>query len=180
MVLLQKPTMTSQRREQAAIWRVRKGLYPSVGAVRQKGTSVIIEDIVFPLAHFAQGIQELQGLFQEHHYDDAIIFGHAKEGNIHFVITQGFQSQDEIQRYQHFMNDLVKLVLQYDGALKAEHGTGRNMAPFVEAEWGGVALQLMQELKVLFDPHNCLNPGVIINSDPKAHLKDLKRLPIVG
>ena len=116
----------------------------------------------------------------KHDYDNAIIFGHAKDGNLHFVITQGFNDQAAVDQYAHFIDDVVELVVnRYDGALKAEHGTGRNMAPFVETEWGSEGYEIMRRLKELADPHSLLNPGVIINSDPRAHLENLKRIPTI-
>ncbi|MEO8168720.1 MAG: FAD-linked oxidase C-terminal domain-containing protein, partial [bacterium] len=164
--------------EFAKLWNIRKGLFPSVGAMRKTGTSVIIEDIVFPLERLAEGTTELQQLFVRHGYRDAIIFGHALESNLHFVFSQDFNSADEVKRYRLFMDDVTTMVVKkYDGALKAEHGTGRNMAPFVELEWGSEAYGLMKEIKHIFDPHNLLNPDVIINADPLAHVKNLKPLP---
>lgn len=171
---------TEDAKKQALLWKVRKGMFPSVGAVRAQGTTVILEDVAFPVAQMATAITDLQTLFTKYNYDNAIIFGHAKDGNIHFVVTQTFNEAKEISRYEAFMNDVVDLVVKkYDGALKAEHGTGRNMAPFVEAEWGGDAYQIMHELKQLTDPLLLLNPGVIINEDKQAHLKNLKKLPVV-
>ncbi len=171
---------TSDSGEQALLWKVRQGMLPSVGAVRKSGTSAIIEDVAFPVDRLADAAVDLTALFRKHGYEDAIIFGHAKDGNLHFVISQSFSGSTEIDRYAHFMNDLVELVVQrYDGALKAEHGTGRNMAPFVETEWGGEALAIMRRLKALIDPEDLLNPGVIVNPDPHAHLRNLKDLPPV-
>lgn len=164
----------------AALWRVREGMYPSVGAVRKSGTTVIIEDVAFPVTELAQAAVDLNALFAKHGYDEGIIFGHAKDGNLHFVITQSFNDAASIKQYEGFIDDLVHLVVdKYDGALKAEHGTGRNMAPFVEAEWGGEALEIMRCTKALADLAGILNPGVILNSDARAHLTDLKRLPSV-
>src|SRR5271167_1731128 len=166
--------------EQALLWKIRSGMFPSVGSVRKSGTTVIIEDVAFPVEHLADAAQELTGLFGKHHYDDGIIFGHAKDGNLHFVITQSFNNQKVIDQYARFIDDVVELVVErYDGALKAEHGTGRNMAPFVETEWGSDGYEIMQRLKRLADPHNLLNPGVIINPDRQAHLANLKQLPSV-
>ena len=165
---------------QAALWKIRAGMFPSVGSVRKSGTTVIIEDVAFPIEHLAPAAQELNGLFGRHGYNNAIIFGHAKDGNLHFVITQSFNDQRAIDQYSRFIDDVVELVVnRFDGALKAEHGTGRNMAPFVETEWGAEAYQIMRQLKSLADPTGLLNPGVIINSDPHAHLHDLKQLPTV-
>ncbi|PKN31598.1 MAG: 4Fe-4S ferredoxin, partial [Deltaproteobacteria bacterium HGW-Deltaproteobacteria-20] len=159
-------------------WKVRKGTFPSVGAMRRTGTTVIIEDVAFPIERLADATLELQGLLNKYGYSEAIIFGHALEGNLHFVFTQDFGDPKEIERYSKLMDDVATMVVdKYDGSLKAEHGTGRNMAPFVEMEWGQDAYRLMQDVKRIFDPLTLLNPGVILNPDPKAHLKDLKPLP---
>lgn len=178
--LLHEPVFTDDPFEREQLWCIRKGLFPSVGAARAAGTTVIIEDVAFPIAHLADAATDLTQLFVRHGYENAIIFGHAKDGNLHFVISQGFNTEREIRRYRHFIDDLVHLVLtRYQGALKAEHGTGRNMAPFVEMEWGREAYRTMQRLKQLVDPENLLNPGVILNSDPEAHVANLKDLPQV-
>ncbi|MDR3368028.1 FAD-binding and (Fe-S)-binding domain-containing protein [Rhodoferax sp.] len=159
-------------------WKVRKGTFPSVGAMRRAGTTVIIEDVAFPIESLASATLDLQALMRGHGYDEGIIFGHALEGNLHFVFTQDFSEAAEVERYARFMDDVCELVVgKYDGSLKAEHGTGRNMAPFVEKEWGMQAADLMRQIKRLFDPEGRLNPGVILNDDPQAHLKHLKPMP---
>jgi len=159
-------------------WKVRKGTFPAVGAMRRTGTTVLIEDVAFPITSLADAVLDLQALLRHHGYHEAIIFGHALEGNVHFVITQDFGDQAEVDRYARFMDDIADLVVKkYDGSLKAEHGTGRNMAPFVEMEWGKEAADLMRHIKQLFDPTNLLNPGVILNDNPAAHLENLKPMP---
>ena len=171
-------SFTNVAEEYQALWKIRKGLFPAVGAIRESGTTVIIEDVAFPTEHLANAALDLQTLFVKYHYHEAIIFGYALEGNLHFVFTQDFSIQSEVTRYRDFMDEVVEMVVtQYDGSLKAEHGTGRNMAPFVEKEWGTAAFELMKEIKSLFDPDNLLNPGVIINEDAEAHVKNLKPLP---
>ncbi len=156
-------------------WKVRKGLFPAVGANRPKGTTVIIEDVAFPVETLAAAVLELQGLFSKHGYHEAIIFGHALEGNLHFVFCQAFDAPEEIARYDAFMQDVAHLVVDgYQGSLKAEHGTGRNMAPFVKHEWGEDAYQVMWKIKSLLDPQNILNPGVLLNHDKQVHIRNLK------
>jgi D-lactate dehydrogenase len=171
---------TTDPGEYNRLWNIRKGLFPSVGAMRNPGSTVIIEDVAFPIERLADATIDLRALFERHGYGGAIIFGHALEGNLHFVITPDFSQPVELSRYRLFMENLAHLVVQkYDGSLKAEHGTGRNMAPFVEQEWGLEAYHFMKEIKRIFDPENLLNPGVIINSDPNAHLRHFKPLPKV-
>lgn len=160
------------------LWKIRKDTFPAVGAVRQTGTTVIIEDVTFPVEQLAAGVNRLIELFDKHRYDEAILFGHALEGNLHFVFTQGFDSPEQVARYDAFMQDVAQLVaVEFGGALKAEHGTGRNMAPFVELEWGHDAYQLMWQLKRLLDPRGILNPDVVLSEDRELHLKNLKPLP---
>jgi D-lactate dehydrogenase len=167
--------------EYEQLWKIRKGLFPSVGAMRKSGTTVIIEDVAFPVEYLAEATLDLQRLLRKYNYSDAVIFGHALEGNLHFVFTQDFSTQKETDRYSELMSEVSGLVVdKYDGSLKAEHGTGRNMAPFVEMEWGKDAYELMKEIKRIFDPLNILNPGVIMNHDKEVHLKNLKPIPVAS
>ncbi|MBI5703528.1 MAG: FAD-binding oxidoreductase [Chloroflexi bacterium] len=167
--------------EQASLWKLRKGIIPSVGAMRPPATTLLCEDIVFPVQSLADGVTNLQCLFNEHGYEEGVIFGHAKDGNLHFLIAQSFNTEAETRRFAAFMDDLVRVVSgKYDGALKAEHGTGRNTAPFVETEWGAEAYAIMRDLKSLLDPDTMLNPGVIINTDPQAHVTHVKSIAMVA
>ena len=169
---------TKDINEITALWSVRKGLFPSVCANRKKGTTVVIEDIAVPYENLARAILDLQALFKKYHYDEAIIWGHAFDGNVHFVLIQDFTNPEEVNRYSAFIDELVHLVVhEYDGSLKAEHGTGRNMAPFVKLEWGDELYEIMKEIKQIFDPDQLMNPGVVINHDPQLHLKSFKPMP---
>lgn len=162
------------------LWDIRKGLFPAVGANRPSGTTVIIEDVAFPLSQLADGITAIETLFSHFNYDDGIIFGHALDGNVHFVFSQGFNTDSDIARYADFMKAVSDVVTtQFDGSLKAEHGTGRNMAPFLRDQWGDDGVQIMRLIKQAVDPCGILNPGVIINDDNDAHLKHLKPLPSI-
>lgn len=159
-------------------WAIRSGIFPSVGGSRPVGTSCLIEDVAFAVEDLPEATVKLQRLIADHGYRDACIYGHAFEGNYHFIINQLFSDESEVQRYAAMMRDVARLVVEeYDGSLKAEHGTGRNMAPFVEYEWGKEAFAAMRELKEIFDPHYLLNPGVIFNDDPECFIKHFKPLP---
>ncbi|MFZ9660751.1 MAG: FAD-binding and (Fe-S)-binding domain-containing protein [Chitinophagaceae bacterium] len=178
--LLYPPNFTNEPKEQEQLWKIRKGLFPAVGAIRASGTTMLLEDLTFPLHLLGDAIKDLQYLFKKYQYDQAIILGHAKDGNLHFAFPQSLETTLEIERYDHFMKEVVELVVKkYDGSLKGEHGTGRNMAPFVETEWGGELYDIMKKLKSVIDPEVLLNPGVIINDDKNAHLQYLKKMPSV-
>ena len=161
-------------------WAIRSGIFPSVGGTRPVGTSCLIEDVAFPIESLPEATVKLQKLIADHGYDDACIYGHAFEGNYHFILNQSFADEHEVARYAEMMHDVAKLVVEeYDGSLKAEHGTGRNMAPFVKYEWGEKAFDAMKELKAIFDPEGLLNQGVIFNDDPDCFIKCLKPLPVL-
>ena len=96
------------------------------------------------------------------------------------MLTPDFAKQEDLERYEAFMGGLVELIVgKYDGSLKAEHGTGVNMAPYVEREWGEKATELMWRLKRLADPDGVLSPDVILSRDPGVHLRDLKTTPAI-
>ena len=179
--LLHDPEFTEDPFEQAALWKTRKGIIPSIGGMRAPGTICINEDVVFPIDRLAEAVTDLQYLFADFGYSDSAVFGHAKDGNLHFLINQAFNTEANVTHFDRFVRAMVSLVSgKYDGALKAEHGTGRNMAPFVETEWGAEAYAIMRDLKSLLDPDHTLNPGVMINADPQTHVKHLKTMSLVS
>jgi D-lactate dehydrogenase len=178
-LLLEPADFTRDPGLAALFWNVRSGLLASVGGARPSGSSFILEDVCFPPERLADGAIDLQALFAKHGYS-GIVFGHASAGNLHFLITPFLNEASEIAHYGAFMRDVVDLVVgKYDGSLKAEHGTGRNIAPYVEREWGQKLTELMWKVKRLADPQNVLSPGVILSRDPESHLKNLQTAPTI-
>jgi D-lactate dehydrogenase len=176
--LLHDPEFSEDPVVQAELWKLRKGLFPTLGAMRPRGTSVMTEDLVFPVPRLAEAVTDLQERFRTYGYTDAIIFGHAKDGNLHFNFSCMLNNTDEVIRLEHFMDDVLAMVRsKYDGSLKGEHGTGRAMSPYLEAEWGANGYAMLKDIKDLFDPSGLLNPGVIINPDPRSHVSDIKDMP---
>lgn len=162
-----------------ALWDIRKGFFASGGAARPKGTSMLTEDVAAPIERLAEFVIDMRALLDAHGYEDAIIFGHALAGNLHFQMSDDFGAHGAAEKFDAFSRALSDLVsVRYGGSLKAEHGTGRAIAPFVEAEWGPKAYAAMHRIKALFDPEGLLNPGVLLNADPHVHVKNLKVMPL--
>jgi D-lactate dehydrogenase len=179
--LLEPPGFTTGEAERAALWHLRKGLAARTGAMRPTGTAFLTEDVAVPVARLAESILDFQALFRRHGVPETVIFGHAKDGNLHFVLAEDVRSPQAVERYGEFMQGLVDLVVhKYDGAIKAEHGSGRNMAPFVRTEWGERAYSVMERVKRMLDPDGILNPGVLLNPNPRAHLENLKPCPTIS
>jgi D-lactate dehydrogenase len=171
--------LSTDRGERAALWHVRKGLYAAVAGARPSGTTALLEDIAVPVEELLPTCTGLTQLFQRHGYGDSVIFGHAKDGNLHFLLNEHFGRSDAIDRYLRFTDDMVDLVLDHGGTLKAEHGTGRIMAPYVPRQYGTELYAVMREIKTLIDPTGTLNPGVLLNDDPTIDLSQLKTNPTV-
>ncbi|MDE7426225.1 MAG: FAD-binding oxidoreductase [Muribaculaceae bacterium] len=176
--LFKEAHFTTDPEESGAWWAIRSGVFPAVGGTRPAGTTALIEDVAFHIDSLTEATVELRRVLEECGYDDACIYGHALEGNYHFIIAQGFENDKDIARYRELMLRTEQLVIdRHGGSLKAEHGTGRNMAPFVRKEWGDEAFEMMKRIKEAFDPDGLLNPGVIFNDDPECFIRNLKELP---
>src|SRR3954453_3906445 len=177
--LIRPIAFTQELEEIELAWRVREGLHGLIGRVRPEGTALIVEDVCVPPERIAEGAKDLQALLGEHGFLPGVA-GHASAGNLHFMLTPDFAKPEDLERYEAFMGGLVELIVgKYDGSLKAEHGTGVNMAPYVEREWGAKATELMWRLKQLADPDGVLSPDVILSRDPGVHLRDLKTTPAI-
>ncbi len=175
--LARPATLTSDAARRNALWHIRKDLYATVAGNRPSGTTALLEDIAVPVAALRETCEGLIGLFDRHGYEDSVIFGHAKDGNIHFMLTERFDDPDSKERYAAFTEEMVALVLEHGGTLKAEHGTGRIMAPYVRRQFGDELYEVMLEVKRLADPAGLLNPGVLLDEDAEAPLRDLKLSP---
>ena len=165
---------SSDEKLMASWWKIRKALLPLAAGTRPSGSIVITEDICFPIHTFAQGIESITKLFDRFNFQ-GIIFGHALSGNVHFIITPNLNDEKESQAFAEFMEAMVDSVISLQGSTKAEHGTGRMIAPFVEKEWGAKAYAINRRIKEIFDPHALINPDVIISDNPQIHTQNLKQ-----
>ncbi|OKI48949.1 FAD-binding and (Fe-S)-binding domain-containing protein [Micromonospora sp. CB01531] len=171
--------LSGEAAARAALWHIRKGLYAAVAGARPSGTTALLEDIAVPVAALADTCAALADLFDRHRYEESVIFGHAKDGNLHFMLNERFAHGEAPARYADFTEEMVDLVLGHGGTLKAEHGTGRVMAPYVRRQFGDELYAVMREVKTLCDPDGVLNPGVLLSDDPDVHLRHLKTVPTV-
>ncbi len=171
--------LTTDAAERATLWHIRKGLYSAVASARPGGTSALLEDVVVPVEQLGETCAALSELFEAHRYPESVIFGHARDGNVHFLLNERFDDPADMLRYEAFTSDMVDLVLGQQGSLKAEHGTGRIMASFVRRQYGDELYDVMWQLKRLVDPGGLLNPGSVLSDDPRSYLADLKVMPTV-
>ena len=163
-----------------SLWNIRRAIIPAVAKQRLKGSATVIEDVAFPIENLASATLGIQKLFEKYDYPEGVVFGHALAGNLHFIINQNFQQKESVEHFRVFLDDIASLVVKkFEGTLKGEHSTGRNMAPYLEFEWGKDAIDIMREVKEAFDPDGLFNPGNMINDDPYVHVKNVRR-PLEG
>jgi len=175
--LVSPASLTSDTSLRNQMWHIRKGLYATVAGNRPSGTTALLEDIAVPVSELLATCEELTALFAKHGYTDSVIFGHARDGNIHFMLNEEFENPAKLARYRAFTEEMVELVLSHGGTLKAEHGTGRMMAPFVRRQYGDELYSVMWAVKRLLDPAGILNPGIVLSENADAHSENLKVFP---
>ncbi|MFB7652695.1 MULTISPECIES: FAD-binding and (Fe-S)-binding domain-containing protein [unclassified Streptomyces] len=175
------PSVTNEFTRDAKVvsgyWKARKAFVTAVGGSRPAGTTLITEDFAVPPSRLADACEDLLRLQAEHGFDAAVA-GHAAHGNLHFLLAFDASKAPDVDRYAAFMDDFCRMTVErFDGSLKAEHATGRNIAPFLELEWGPRATELMWRTKQLVDPDGVLAPRIVLDRDPRAHLRGLKTIP---
>ncbi|MEU8957922.1 FAD-binding and (Fe-S)-binding domain-containing protein [Streptomyces sp. NPDC048518] len=172
-------TFTRDAKTIGGYWKARKAFVAAVGGSRPSGTTLITEDFAVPPGRLAEACEALLDL-QTRHGFDAAVAGHAAHGNLHFLLAFDAAVPADVERYAAFMDAFCRLTVErFDGSLKAEHATGRNIAPFLELEWGPKATELMWRTKQVIDPDGVLAPRIVLDRDPKAHLRGLKTIPKV-
>lgn len=160
--------------ERAELWKARKSVYAVVAKNRPPRTTALLEDVVVPAERMVELCLQLSALCERHGYQKPVFFGHVRDGNLHFMISDDFSRRKAVTTLGDFTDEMVEIVLGLGGNLKAEHGAGRAMAPFVERQFGPDLFRVMRRVKDLLDPNGILNPGVIFSENPTSHLDNVK------
>jgi hypothetical protein len=149
-------------KDSSKVWEVRKaGLGMLMGKVTRKKAVAVIEDAAVPVRDLYDYFTDVQALMAELHVG-CVYYGHASVGLIHIRPELDLATKDGKQLFQTIAERNSKLVKKYRGAISGEHGDGRIRAPFIKEQVGEQVYAYLLELKRAFDPHNLLNPGVII------------------
>lgn len=169
-----EPTFETDHAVCETLWGIRRSLFPILAGTRAPEEFAYSEDYCVPIKNLPQACSAFVEILFKYGFTKSGVHGHALHGNIHFSIPLQLNNDEEIRKVSLVIDEVAEVVLSLGGALKAEHGTGRAVAPFVLQEWGDDLYKVMQDLKHCLDPHNLLNPGTILNDDPRCHLTHLK------
>ncbi|MDN5864910.1 MAG: FAD-binding protein [Gammaproteobacteria bacterium] len=143
------------KEEAALLWQARKALSPSLRTLR---AGKINEDVVVPVAEIPALVARL-GELAEAADIPIVSFGHAGNGNLHVNLLFDPDDERETRAAKDTLPQVFKAVLELGGTLSGEHGVGTAKRDYVELELGPEVLQLMREVKRVFDPNGILNPG---------------------
>ncbi len=164
----------------APLWRVHHGIHTAMAKARKPGTSLLMEDFSVPVPNIAETVRGLNRLFDRFGFERAAITGHFTDGTLYFLLTDDFSDPARLRQFKRFVQGFVKLILAQRGVLRAQYGTGRVMASFLEQQVGVELYEVMREVKHLFDPLRILSPGVMFNESPDAHVTNIKLMPTIS
>ena len=96
----------------------------------------------------------------------SIYYAHIATGEIHFRPLINFKDPADVTLFETLMQEVAQLVKKYRGSMSGEHGDGRVRGHFIPFMLGEHNYQLVKQVKKAWDPHNILNPGKIVDTEP--------------
>jgi len=146
---------TAQQKEE--LWRMRRTMAESV-----KSNSVYKEeDTVVPRAALPQLINGIKEIGSRYGFE-SVCYGHAGDGNLHInIIKAGMSDDDWKNRLKEGIAELFQLTADLGGTISGEHGIGLVQKEFMPIKYSEIHLNLMRNIKKVFDPNSILNPGKI-------------------
>jgi len=144
--------LSAEDREE--LWRARKAVSPALYNLAPKK---INEDVCVPRSRLPDLIKEIQRIMREKSVRIAS-FGHAGDGNVHVNFLVESDDPEELRRAEEGVEELFRIVVAYGGSLSGEHGIGTTKAQYLGIEIPPRELELMRQIKRLFDPRGILNP----------------------
>jgi len=145
----------SDRSAVDALWKWREGVSIAVTAMRGGKLS---EDIVVPVEQMSAMLAHIRAVGEKYALPTCS-WGHAGDGNLHATFMLSPDDADEFARVEQAARDLLRHAISVGGSISGEHGTGWVKRGELAGQWHPRAVELHEQIKLLFDPKNLLNPG---------------------
>jgi Fe-S oxidoreductase/FAD/FMN-containing dehydrogenase len=168
-------TLAFKPDEVKTIWGVRKaGLGLLLGTKGDKKPIAFVEDAAVAPAKLPEFIQRFREIVARH---DTVAgyYGHCSVGCMHIRPLINLKDESEKQKMVSIANEILALVLEFDGAMSGEHGDGLARSHFNAQLFGPALYDAFRQVKRAFDPKNLMNPGKIV--DAPAMTESLKISP---
>ena len=145
------------------LWGLRHAASPTIQRALSQGrrSTQFIEDSVVPVPRLGEYVQGL-GEILARHETDAVVFGHAGDGNLHVNPLVDLSRGDWRDTVTHILEETVDLVASLGGTLAGEHGDGRLRTPFLDRIFHPSVVAAFRTVKERLDPAGTLNPAVIV------------------
>ena len=153
--------VAKNEKEAAELWRLRHSISE---AERQDGKA-LKHDISVPLSRMQEFLARGDQLLADLRPDARLVaFGHVGDGNLHYnvVLPRTLRDEEWVAEGDRISRAIYDLVDELGGSFSAEHGVGQAKRAWLRQYRGGAELKLMQQLKMMLDPANILNPGKVI------------------
>ncbi|RRD48994.1 FAD-binding oxidoreductase [Arachnia propionica] len=146
---------------------------PYTSLARRLPGHVLLEDFAVPATAIDETVAGLRGLLVKHSFTTEGITT-TPDGCIRYALTVDLDDAATQRRFRRYRRDVVALIRAHGGSLRAHHGTGRAMSPFMLDQFGDELFEVMREVKHTFDPAMILGPGILLTDDPLTHTRDLR------
>jgi FAD/FMN-containing dehydrogenase/Fe-S oxidoreductase len=151
---------------QARIWSLREASLGLSMAMKDDAKSIaFVEDTAVAPEHLRDFIERFLGIIH-HHGTTAGIYAHASVGCLHVRPVINMKTEAGVRKFEAIAHEVADLVLEFGGALSAEHGDGLVRSPFMRQMFGPALYEAFREVKRTFDPLGILNSGKIVDAPP--------------
>lgn len=122
------------------------------------------EDSAVPPDRLGDYLREVLKMLDRYGYGDASLYGHFGQGCVHTRIPFVLWTAQGLAAYREFAEEAARLVVNYGGSLSGEHGDGQSRGELLGIMFGDRIVGAFEKVKALFDPHNRMNPGKVVNA----------------
>ena len=151
---------------QARIWKLRQaGLGLAMSETGDTKGIAYVEDTAVAPEHLPEYIDRFDKIVRDNG-TTASYYAHASVGLLHIRPAINMKTVEGVGQFERIAEQVADLVLEYGGALSAEHGDGLVRSPFQEKMFGPVIYGAFKEIKQTFDATGLLNPGKIVDAEP--------------
>ena len=138
-------------------WMARKAGF---AATYGKTPTVLSEDVTVPRPNIPAFIRKVKEIGKKYNVENCML-GHAGDGNLHPSVLTDMKNKEHYERSMKAVDEIIEAAVELGGVLSGEHGIGLEKQKFFNKVTNPVVVNLMKNIKALFDPNNIMNPGKI-------------------
>ncbi len=167
--LAQKFVRALTAQQQANVWGVRKVGLGLLASMKSEAKPIaFMEDVAVPVERLGAWVRAAERLFMERGIK-ASYYAHASAGCLHIRPILDLKFRRDIAIMKELSDRVLEIIIDMGGAFSGEHGDGLSRSIWNGRLFGAELYEAFCELKRLFDPHNRLNPGKVVDGPEMDH-----------